>query len=404
VELAPERHLVIALVSSHRIAVTVATLHPVHGEEPIRHKTLEVRWQELDRAGRAAALREAIDLACKPLQLTPHSIFIACSDPSMGASQVPGWAALGEDIAITEDERDIALDRARTTATSDDREQLDLVPTSWTVRSRAGAVDCDDPVGQVGHHLQCHALRITARRGLTAEFRQLAQDLGLELEGLIPQPVALYRGMAKAMRKAGTALVIDLGARHTTLVLRHSGRLAHLETHGFGGDDLSERIAEALGVEVSRAEELKLQVDIAQGGNGGDDGQMTIFDDLRRRQREIGVASQICADAIGGFFRERARLLREERNLLGQRGHVHLVGRAAAIGGLVPFLRRIFELEVVLGTGLKDADPGQELEGLLVAGLVKCAADRRIETLRRHGESIGGRARGIWAWLMEPLG
>lgn len=402
-DLPPENLIVIALVSSHHLSVTVAALDPRAGEEPRRHKEFPLRWSDLDHAGRVTALREALDMTCRPLGLEARSLFIACSDPSLSATAVTGWSALGEDVRISEHERTFALGRARTHATADDREQLDVVPTHWTIRARDGQFDCDDPVGQIGNHLTCHAMRVTARRGLAGEYRDICEALDLHLEGLIPQPIALYRGIAGRMHRGGTQLVIDLGARHTTLIVRRKGRLLHLETHPFGGDSVTERIAVALGVDPLRAEDIKRQIDVNRVPGGDQDGQLSIFGELQERQRQHAIAARAAAECLGAFFRDRARQLRDDGDLLSQRGQVHLVGRGAAIGGLVGFLSDVFRLEVVLGTGSKSADPGAELDGLLVAGVVKCAADRRIEHLVEQQSSIRGAAGGAWTWLTQPL-
>lgn len=402
-ELPPENLIVIALVSSHHLAVTVAALDPRAGEEPRRHKEFAVRWAELDHHGRVGALRAALDETCRPLALEPRSLFIACSDASMSATSVTGWSALGEDVQISEHERAFALGRARTHATADDREQLDVVPTHWTIRTRDGQEDCDDPVGRIGNHLTCHALRVTGRRGLIGEYRAICEDLGLHLEGLIPQPIALYRGISGRMHKGGTQLVIDLGARHTTLIVRRKGRLLHLETHPFGGDTVTDRIAVALGVDHVRAEDVKRQIDVNHLQGGDTDGQQSIFGEIHERQRQLSIAARAAADSLGSFFRDRARQLRDDGDLLSQRGQVHLVGRGAAIGGLVGFISDVFRLDVVLGTGSKTADPGAELDGLLVTGVVKCAADRRIEHLVEHASSIRGAAGGLLSWLSQPL-
>lgn len=400
-ELPPQRLLLVVLISGRRLSVTVVAIDPQRGEEPKRHKELPLRWSELDHEGRVAALRRALDAACQPLGLVPHSLFIACTDPSLSATPVSGWAAIGEDIVITEHERDYALARARAHATADDREVLDILPTHWTVRTPDSQVDCDDPVGQYGSHVTCHALRITARRGLWDEYRRVVEGLGLHLEGLIPQPVALYRGVASRLPKTNTQLIIDIGARHTTLLVRRRGRLAHLETHAFGGDTVSERIAAALGVDIQYAEDLKHRLDIGSARPPEGEGQLTIFGAWP--QQQLAVAARVAADCIGAFFRERARHLRDERDLLSQRGQIHLFGRGAALGGLAPFLADMFRLEAVLGSGGRNPDPGAELDGLLVAGVIRCATDRRIAHLEAESRTLRGLARRCLAWLAEPL-
>jgi len=87
-DLPPQNLIVIALVSSHHVSITVAALDPRAGEEPKRHKEYPVRWADLDLAGRVEALRDALEQTCRPLNLEPRSLFIACSDPSLSATSV----------------------------------------------------------------------------------------------------------------------------------------------------------------------------------------------------------------------------------------------------------------------------------------------------------------------------
>jgi cell division ATPase FtsA len=315
-----------------------------------------------------------------------------------------GWASPGEEMPLTHTERAWALRRAREQATGADREVVDVLPVQWTVRGRDGEREVDEPIGELGNHLTCQALLVTARRGYRAEMAELARGLGLELEDVIPQPLALYRGVQGKLRSRGSSLVIDFGARHTNVLVRRKDKLLHVETFGFGGDDLTARLSERLGVPEERAELIKREIDIGTVVTNGEQplGQQYIWADLQERHALLGPATRVCAEAVTAFFKERAKDLREH-GYLGQQGQIHLVGRSSALSGLALCLRDIFDLPVVLGTGDKNRHPSGELDGLLTTGLVRAAADHRRERLEQQATSLRKRASGMWTWLTHAL-
>jgi cell division protein FtsA len=412
----PEDILVIATISARQVAATVVVLQSPAGQSPagktagdepseqvVAHKSVPCTWHSATGDERGQALAEAVRLAAESAGIEPYSIYLSCADASLSSRIAVGYAAPGEEIAFSVHERDWALRRAREQATGADREVLDVLPVQWTVRGPGGERDVPDPVGERGTHLTCQALLVTVKRGLRAEMAALAHGVGLELDHVIPQPLALYRGAAGRLKIKGTTLVIDCGARHTTVLVRRKDRLVHAETFAFGGDILTATMADQLGIPVADAEKLKLQLDLACVPDpSAPQGQQMIWSDLREGDALLAPATRICADTLTNFFAARARDLREHSHL-GQAGQVHLVGRGAGMGGLVGFLRDIFALPVVLGTGDKGRQPGDELDGLLTTGLVCLAADHRREQKTLQSRTLRKRASGMWSWLNQTL-
>lgn len=400
----PEQVLVTLLISSRHVAATVAATHPEQGERVLAHRSIECVWHDLSERGRVEIAADALRATCDQAGIEPWSVFLARNDTSIASRVAVGWASPGEEIPLTHIERAWALRRAREQATGADREVVAVLPVQWTVRGREGEREVDDPIGEIGNHLTCQALLVTARRGYRSEMAALAKALGLELEEAIPQPLALYRGVSGRLRARGSSLVIDVGARHTNVLVRRKDKLLHVETFAFGGDDLTTRIADGLGIDAERAEALKREVDIAAMSQSpdGSHGQQFIWSDLQERHALLGPATRLCADAVTGFFRERAKDLREH-GYLAQQGQIHLVGRASALGGLSFALRDIFDLPVVLGTGDRNRHISDELDGLLTTGLVCAAADHRREALAMRAGSLRKRASGVWSWLTHGL-
>ena len=396
-----EHLLVIILISSRRVSATVAWLHPVQGERVVAHKSLECHWHELSARGKKQTVADAVQLACDGAGVEAYSAYIAMSDPSIGSQIGTGYADLGQEMNLTLSEKDQALVRARHHALGEDRELLHALPVHWTVRSRQGEREVTDPVGEKGSRLTGHVLLVTARKGYREELGGLLDHCTLQLDGVIAPPVALYHGISGKLKARGSTVVVDCGARHTSLLVHRKGRLLHLQTYDFGGDQLTQRLASELHIPLDQAEDLKREVDLsAQIAPGDSEGQLYLWRDVQERHRLIAPAARICAAELRTFFGLRARELRDQE-LIGQVGQVHRVGRGSALGGVPLLVKEVFDLPVVLGTGARDRDPSAELVDLLISGVVRCAADERRIQLGLN--PLSGRIARMFGWLGRPL-
>lgn len=396
-----EHLLVIILISSRRVSATIAWLHPVQGERVIAHKPIDCHWHALSERGKKQTVADAVQLACDGAGVEAYSAYIAMSDPSIGSQIGTGYADLGQEMQLTLSEKDQALVRARHHALAEERELLHALPVHWTVRSRQGEREVTDPVGEKGSRLTGHVLLVTARKGYREELGGLLDHCTLQLDGVIAPPIALYHGIAGKLKPRGSTVIIDCGARHTSLMVHRKGRLLHLQTYDFGGDQLSQRLADELRIPLDQADDLKREVDLSTQTPGGDnEGQLYLWREVQERHRLIAPAARICATELRTFFGLRARELRDQE-LIGQVGQVHLVGRASALGGLPMLVKDIFDLPVVLGTGARDRDPSAELVDLLISGVVRCAADERRIQLDRN--PLSGRISRMFGWLGRPL-
>lgn len=404
-DILPEHLVVIVHVSSRRVGATVAALHATHGDKVVAHKTIDCDWHRLSQNGKREAVADVIRLACDSAGVEAWSVYVSMTDASITSRLAVGWADPGDEVILSEHERLWALKRARDQATGADQELIDAIPVHWTVRDRDGEHEVEDPVGQRGSRLTCQALLITARRGYRDELAELVEGLGLELEGVIAQPVALFRGISGALTRKGTTVVIDCGARCTTVLVRRHHKLVHIETHAYGGDDLTRLLMERLGISLNQAEDLKRDLDLGlrDEERDGAAGQQFIWSDVRERHRLMGPALKLVGESLDAFFRQRAQDLRDHGHLV-QHGQIHLVGRGSSLGGLALFLREIFGLPVVLGSGHKNRDPSAELADVLVSGLVCTAADLRRTHLAAQQSKFRKTASGVWSWLTHQMG
>lgn len=402
--------LVVLGVSSRRLSATVAWMRDGAGEHIVAHRSLRCRWSELQHAARMQAIAEVLAMASESAGVLPYSVFVSMSDTSLKANWASGYIDLGHPMTLTREDRDLALVRASKQAIGTNRKDLHALQPVWQVRDEQGDHDVMEPIGQRGSLLRCSVMLVTADRDNYDYMDQLLEGLNIRLEGMIAPPVGLYRAVNGGLPKKGSTILVDCGARHTSFMVHRKGRLIHLETNRFGGDDLTEAVAESLQISLERAEALKRQLDLGVHSPGGDDkdfGQTYLWRDVQENSRHLGPAAGICASLLRQFFRERVNFLKDNE-LLSHTGRVHLFGRAAALGGLPTLVRDVFGMETVLGTKQADRDPASEIAGAITVGLVRAAAEERARQIAQRQASSGFRqvasaAGGLLAWLATPM-
>jgi Tfp pilus assembly PilM family ATPase len=95
---------------------------------------------------------------------------------------------------------------------------------------------------------------------LTGQLDQLAQR-GIKGVDFVPDAVALAEAFSKCPESREAldeyCLVLDVGASKTEMAIVYNGGLIFARSLGFGGNDFSGKIADALGVKREQAERLK---------------------------------------------------------------------------------------------------------------------------------------------------
>lgn len=404
----PDNCLVLVHISSQQVAATVAWREDDGSERVVAHKVILCDWYQLNDRAKRQALLESISQASTSAGVTPFSVFVCIGDESVRGNFAVGFADLGQSMKLRQEELSLALQRATEQPIGVDREVLHALPQRWEIRDSSGEREVDDPKGEYGSHLTCHVLLVTAQKSIRREMTELLQECNVGLEGIIATPIALYRGLMGSMKKSGTTLVIDCGARFTHILVHRKGRLINLQCYPFGGSHLTQILAEELTMDYPLAEQLKHDLDIAAHLSTGKDleGQTYLWREVQERDRVLAPAAEILRGVLLDFFRTRFQEL-QEWDLLSRSGQINLVGRASSLGGLPKLLKEVFNMPVVLGTGKKDRDPSAELADLVTLGLVRTAAVERERRLMERNSSgvrqMKQAAFNLWAWLTKEL-
>ena len=97
------------------------------------------------------------------------------------------------------------------------------------------------------------------------QYREIAQRAGLKIRALEPEVFALARVIARDEKKSVVG-IIDIGGRSTTCSIIDKGILKTSYSFNIASNELSERLAAALGVDYSKAEELKEKYGLLSDG------------------------------------------------------------------------------------------------------------------------------------------
>lgn len=406
-----QQRLVVISISSRQVGAVAALMRDDRGEQVLAHRRIHCRWMELGDHGRQQAIQEVLDDIRESTDIVPLSVFVSMSDETLAANFAHGHTELGHVMNMTREERDLAFMRATTQAIGTNRRDLHALQPQWFVRDEEGDHEVLRPEGCRGSRLRCTVFLVTADRENYDYMDQLLGNMGIGLEGMIAPPIALYRGVEKDLPKRGSTIIIDCGARYTSLMVHRKGRLVHLESNRFGGDDLTEAIADNLKIPPARAEDLKRQVDISTHTAPKDgprhEGQLYLWSEVEQNSRDLGPTAMTCTSLLRKFFRDRYQYLKDN-DALSQHGRIHLFGRAAALGGLSGIVREIFGMDTVLGSKQAHRDPASELSDTILVGLVRAAADERRRQIALRRASSGFHqvvsvAGGLWSWLTAAM-
>lgn len=113
-----------------------------------------------------------------------------------------------------------------------------------------------NPLGFQGKEVEMSLFNAFAPLPHFSSLHSIAENLGLELLGIVPEAFALSRS-AESGEEGLSAFFIDIGGSCTDIALVSAGRLQGTKMFGIGGRTFSKRLALELNISFSEAEKLK---------------------------------------------------------------------------------------------------------------------------------------------------
>jgi type IV pilus assembly protein PilM len=121
----------------------------------------------------------------------------------------------------------------------------------------------DDYTTESQDHMM-RVLLVAAATDMIDSFVSTVSGAGLDPLGIDLAPFAVARAVSAAARGesgvAGSEAIVDVGAGITNIIIHHNGEPRFVRILQVGGDDATNALAEALGVEFEEAEAAKLDL------------------------------------------------------------------------------------------------------------------------------------------------
>lgn len=163
---------------------------------------------------------------------------------------------------------DRVLAACRAAASAYDRQLLHEFIQRFAVDDQDGV---RNPLGLFGGKLEAQLHVVTAQTSLLQSWRKVFNHAGLEVQALVLPGVATSAAVLSDLDRDLGAIVVDIGGAHTDIVCCVDGAIRETLSVPWGGDRLTERLAERFHLPLAVAEQVKLQCNSVETPASADD-------------------------------------------------------------------------------------------------------------------------------------
>lgn len=246
---------------------------------------------------------------------------------------------------------------ARAQAIPQDRELLHAIPQEYRVDRNAGI---RDPIGMIGMRLETEMYLVTIGSSPAMNLRKSIERAGYRPRELVVEPLASALAVLTEDEKELGVALVEMGAGTTDLAFFHEGKIRHIGTITFGGNNVTSDIVQGLGVTQADAERLKERFGCAYEPLV--DSSEVIQLPSTAAQGDRHIPRELLSHIIHQRMDEIFDLVQREITNSGFAGKlsagVVLTGGAAEIAGVAELASDVF------GTGVRVGSPADSVGGL----------------------------------------
>lgn len=401
-------------------AHTTAIVAAVHGDLPRspRLKVLGVgstrtmglrRGVVSDIEEATRSIRAAVEEACRVAGVQPDGLYVGIAGEHVRAMCSTGVVAISGD-EITRADVDRVNEVARAMAIPQDRELLHAIPQEYRVDKADGI---RDPVGMIGTRLETEMYLVTIGSSPAMNMRKAIERAGYKTRELVLEPLASALAVLTEEEKELGVVLVELGAGTTDLAIFHEGKIRHLGTIPYGGNNVTSDLVQGLGITNHDAEQIKEAYGCAYEPLV--DPEQVIAMPASGSHGERHISRELMTHIIHQRMDEIFDKVVREVQQSGYQGKLNagivLTGGGASLEGITELAADVFGLGVRIGV------PGAKLDGLsenvtdpqfsTVTGLALYGAHRAAlggVTTRRpslSGAGVDKLATRVKAWLQD---
>jgi cell division protein FtsA len=264
-------------------------------------------------------------------------------------------AVNGDEISKADVDR--ANDVARAQPVPQDRELLHAIPQEYSVDKNQGI---RDPIGMIGTRLETEMYLVTIGASPAMNLRKSVERAGYHVRELVLEPLASSLSVLTEDEKELGVALVEMGAGTSDIAVFHEGKIRHLGTVNYGGNNVTSDIVQGIGVTQADAERLKEKYGCAYEPLVDPTDVIQLPSTVAQGDRH--VPREVLAHIIHQRMDEIFNLVLSEIERAGfaQRlnGGVVITGGAAAMQGVAELAADVF------GTGVRIGSPAENIGGL----------------------------------------
>jgi cell division protein FtsA len=355
------------------------------------------------------SIRKAIQDAERMAGVEVAEMYAGIAGEHVQAMTSKGIVAVSHD-EINKSDVDRANEVARAQAIPAERELLHAIPQEYTVDKNTGI---RDPIGMSGTRLETEMYLVTIGSSPAVNLRKSVERAGYAVRELVLEPLASALGVLTEDEKELGVALVEMGAGTTDLAIFHEGKIRHLGTISFAGNNVTSDIVHGLGVTQADAERLKERYGCAYEPLVDPNDVIQLPSTQAQGERQI--PRELLAHIIHQRMDEVFDLVQREIATAGYAGKlsagVVLTGGASAMMGAAELAADVF------GAGVRVGVPTERLSGLAdsveaprfatAVGLAQYGATRIAlgggSSARRTkgGGAVGGAIDKLKFWLQD---
>jgi cell division protein FtsA len=302
------------------------------------------------------SIKKAIEDAERMSGIKIDTIYAGIAGEHVRAMISKGIVAVnGEEISKADVDR--ANDVARAQPVPQDRELLHAIPQEYSVDKNQGI---RDPIGMIGTRLETEMYLVTIGASPAMNLRKSVERAGYHVQELVLEPLASALSVLTEDEKELGVALVEMGAGTTDIAVFHEGKIRHLGTVNYGGNNVTSDIVQGIGVTQADAERLKERYGCAYEPLVNPDDMIQLPSTVAQGDRQ--VPREVLAHILPQRMDEIFNLVLSEIQRAGfaQRlnGGVVITGGAAAMEGVGDLAADVF------GTGVRIGSPAENIGGL----------------------------------------
>jgi cell division protein FtsA len=302
------------------------------------------------------SIKKAVEDAERMAGTKIDTIYAGIAGEHVRAMISKGIVAVNGD-EISKADVDRANDVARAQPVPQDRELLHAIPQEYSVDKNQGI---RDPIGMIGTRLETEMYLVTIGASPAMNLRKSVERAGYRVRELVLEPLASALSVLTEDEKELGVALVEMGAGTTDIAVFHEGKIRHLGTVNYGGNNVTSDIVQGIGVTQADAERLKERYGCAYEPLVDPTELIQLPSTVAQGERH--VPREVLAHIIHQRMDEIFNLVLSDIQKAGfatrLNGGVVITGGAAAMQGVAELAADVF------GTGVRIGSPSENIGGL----------------------------------------